>query len=161
MTSAASFDGATTAGNLTLVFSGTYVPNTVAWIEDYKYTPTLITPVNRRTNFWSSECVLDGKYPVLVHDWEIRCLVMATSTSSWISDFHDFFQVFTRTSSAINGSPQTISFNDGNSLSSVRIYLGPGYIESFELENPDSFYKSGAGVVRIKAVTSLIPSKVF
>lgn len=150
---------ATTAGNYTLVFSGTTLPNTFAWVEEFLTVMEMETPVNHRQNFWSTEIVLDGGYPAFSWRHTFSVYTEATTSSTPHQPLFNFLRLYTNATSAVHGTKQELTLTDVTS-SVVKIYFGPCYLESARLKNPDAFMKYRAGTMEFVFVGTSIPSVV-
>lgn len=157
MTSVASYDAATTAGNFTLVGSGVTFPNTFCWMEDFTTRPILATDVNVRQNFWASSVVLDGRYPALYFEHSFKMFCEATSTTTPFSQQVRLYTIFTSISSAINGNLQPLEIRDGNTAN-ARIHFGPSYLKDWEYD--EDFLKYGCGFFTLNWVSTNVPSVV-
>ena len=85
MTSVNSYGDATTAGNHTLVFSGTFLGD---WIDSYNSVPSKTTPTAVRQNFWAMNAILDNSYPALVHNHEFKLYTESGSLAGFLKRYH-------------------------------------------------------------------------
>ena len=138
---------ATTAGNYTLVFSGSSLGD---FVEDFKTTVRRNKGVQRRQNFWSTNVILDGKYPGVVWEHQIKIYVEKSSREA-------FFNEFTSLSSLILGDRQDLRINDVDS-GTAQYDFGKCYMKNFKLDTPDAFIKHPAGFFVLNFVGNEAPS---
>lgn len=153
-------DEASTAGRYSLTLSTTLtLPSTYSWIEHWNTTPQLQTPVNRRQNFWSTEVVLDGRYPAMAfeHTFLVFCEINTYGTPH--QALFDFYRAFTQITTAINGTAQNLRITVANTTT-VKVDFGACYLEDFSLSEPDSFLLYRAGLMELQFVGTQIPSVV-
>ena len=156
MTSVASFDGATTAGNFTLVFSGVRIPSSAwipgvnGWVETFRSEPSRLTPIARRQNFTAPNIILDGRFPAQVWDHEF---VLYTETGS----LGQFAEVLFKLQDEIRDLPVDLRIEDGDT-GDVIFEFGPCYINApASLEEPSELLMFRAGFIRISFVGSTRP----
>lgn len=147
MTSVASFDDATTAGNFTLVFSGVRIPSsaflsgTTGWVQSFKSRYERLTEIIRRQNFTSTIVINDGRFPAQV--WEHE-MVLYTETGSLgqqaelIYKFHD----------EIRGTSVPLRLEDGDTGNAV-IEFGNCLILPAEMDEPQELLLHRAGFIRV------------
>jgi len=156
MTSVASFDEATTAGNYTLVFSGVRIPSSAwipgvnGWVETFQSNPSRLTEIQRRQNFTSSIVLLDGRFPAQVWDHEF---VLYTETGS----LGQFAELFFKLQDEIRNDPVDLRIEDGDTGNAV-FEFGPCYINApASLEEPTELLMFRAGFIRISFVGNTRP----
>lgn len=156
MTSIASFESATTAGNFTLVFSGVripssaWIPGVIGWVESFRSNPSRLTPIARRQNFTSSIVILDGRFPAQVWDHEF---VLYTETGS----LGQFAEVLFRLQDEIRSEPVDLRIEDGDTGNAI-FEFGACYINApASLEEPSDLLMFRAGFIRISFVGNTRP----
>lgn len=85
MTSVNSYGDSTSAGNYTLVFSGTFLGD---WIDTYSSVPSKVTPTAVRQNFWATQVILDSSYPALVHSHTFKVYTESGSLAGYFKRYH-------------------------------------------------------------------------
>lgn len=149
MTSVASYDSATTAGNYTLVFSGTRLGG---WVDKFKSDVRRPVDIAERQNFWSSVVILDGSYPAFVWDHEFTLYTESGSLLGYVDKYFDLAaQFFTRTR------PLEIRFGD---TSSVAVNFGSCYMKPFGQGEPSDLLQHRAGMLQLKFVGTAVPTVV-
>lgn len=139
---------ATTAGNYTLLFSGSVVGT---WVENYKSTHARLTAVQPRTSFWSTQTLLDGSYPALVHTHDFVVYMEASTRETFIGSFHGLSDKHTGTAYPLaivsNYTPVTT------------IYFGLCYMsESPVLKQPENLLMQSAGFVSLRFIGNIKPT---
>lgn len=148
MTSVASFGGATTAGNYTLVCSGTRIGQ---WVESFRSATQRLTGVRKRSNFWSSVVFLDGYYPAQVYEHEFTLYTENGSLHGFIEDFFDM-------SDHIHGAPLPLAIHDGDTATVV-FNFGNCYMEDGpELQEPDQLLLQRAGFLVVRFIGATKPT---
>lgn len=150
MTSVASYGAATTAGNYTLVFSGTRV-GSLAWIEGYTSSMRRATEVVAQHPFWGSEAVLDGRYPALVWLHRFR-LHMVSSTRE------DFMETFFNLSQHYSAERQALGIFDGDTATVVASFGTCLMTESAVLEEPDELLSFAEGKITVNFIGTKKPT---
>jgi len=154
------FDEATTAGRYCLTWNTTLtLPSTYAWIENWNTTPSLQTAVNRRQNFWSTEVVLDGRYPAMAWEHNFRVYCEVNTYTSPHQALFDFYSKFTQVSTAIDGTARNLRITVAGTTT-VKVDFGAVYLENFSLEEPEAFMFHRAGFINLQFVGTSIPSVV-
>lgn len=155
MTSVASFEDATTAGNFTMIFSGVRIPSSAwipgvnGWVQSFNSKFERLTEIIRRQNFTSTIVLLDGRFPAQV--WEHE-LVLYTETGSIgqmaevIYKFHD----------EIQGLSAPLTINDGDTANAV-FEFGNCLILPAEMEQPTELLLYRAGFIRVTFVGNTRP----
>jgi len=146
MTSVASFDDATTAGNYTLTHSNSMLGN---WVDAFNSKFARLTDIARRQNFWASSVLLDGSFPAQVWDHTFRLYTEAGSLG-------EFYEKFLRLHDAIGSSPATLVINDGDTVNTV-IGFGLCYLSGADLEVPENFLLHRAGFITVAFVGNTRP----
>lgn len=154
------YGNAITGGNFTCIFSSINVPTTYSWVEEWSTTPNLLTSVNKRGNFWSRDVILDGGFPQLYWQHSLKMYTEATTSSTPFVELMNFFRIFTQVSTAIHGTAQLLTINDGDTAN-VRINFGQCYLENFSLEEPSGFSLYRGGRMVLEFCGTSIPSVVF
>ncbi len=147
MTSVASYDDATTAGNFTLIHSTVMLGN---WIEDFNSSFGRLTPIARRQNFWSSDIILDGRYPAQVWDHTFKLYTEGGSLGELYDKFLDIYD-------QIHSDPATLTINDGDTATEL-FQFGACYLEDASLETPEAFLKYNAGLITVTFVGNTRPT---
>jgi hypothetical protein len=151
MTSVASYEDATTAGNYTLTHSGVTLGN---WVNDYTSNPRLATEVQQRHNLWSTVVILDGSDPALVWDHEFTVYTESGS-------MHGFMNKYFETSNRFyvnRARPLRIQSGDTNS---VVIDFGNCYFVGQGLGEPSSLLLHRAGMLKLKFWGTQTPTVII
>ena len=146
MTSVASFGAATTAGNYTLVHSGTTIGN---YVDGFTTNFSRLTPINKRQNFWASTVILDGRFPAQEWSHEFSLYTEAGSIGG-------LYEKFLKIHDQIDGDPQLLVMNDGNTTNAVYEF-GQCYLEAAALGTPDQFNLHAAAKINVTFVGKTRP----
>jgi hypothetical protein len=138
MTSVASFGGATTAGNFTLIHSGATLGN---WVEGFNMDFKRLTPINERQNFWANEVILDGREPAIRWQHEFRLYTEAGSLGGLV-------EKFLLIQDQVDANPQLLTVNDGDTATVIYNY-GQCYITAAALDEPDEFNQYVAAMINV------------
>lgn len=147
MTSVASFDDATTAGNYTLIFSGVRIPSsawisgTNGWIQSFKSSYSRLTDIQRRQNYTSTIVILDGRYPAQV--WEHEFVLYTESGS-----LGQQAEILYKLHDEIDGVSYPLRMEDGDTGTAV-IEFGNCLILPASLDEPQELLLHRAGFVRV------------
>lgn len=110
MTSVASWDGASTAGNYTLVYSGITLG---LYAEDMKVTPRPNAEPNVRHNFWGTAPVIDNSDASQSYEWEITVITQGTTPGNLFNQYLTFMTYLT------DSTPRNTTINSGGSATVV------------------------------------------
>lgn len=139
---------ATTAGNYTLVCSGSTIGN---WVESFVTKERRLNEVTERTSFWSTTTRLDGSYPALIFKHTFTVYFEAASRELFAKAFFDITNHFHGV-----GSPL---FLISGYTSPVTIFFGNCYLtQEPQLKNPDALLLHSAGMISLEFTGTLVPS---
>jgi hypothetical protein len=147
VTSVASYGNATTAGNYTLVFSGTRLGD---WVETFKSGVSRPTEIAVRQNLWSTTVLLDGSYPAFSWDHEFVVYTESGSLRGYLDRYFSFArQFFSRT--------RPLELRAGDTTSVV-VDFGNCYMKPFTQENPGDLLLQRAGMIRLQFIGTAVPT---
>lgn len=146
MTSVNSYDSATSAGNYTLVFSGTFLGD---WIDSYSSVPAKATPTAVRQNFWANQVILDNSYPALVHN---HTFVLYTESGSLAGYFKRYHGLATH---LMKQRPYPLQIWSGTTTPVV-VDFGSCVLES--IENSEELLLYNAGKITLSFQGTQVPS---
>lgn len=149
MTSVNSYGEATTAGNFTLVHSGTALG---LWIDAWNTKARRLTEIAERQNFWSQQVILDGSYPALAWDHSFTVYSEANSLNTYINSY-------VALANRIQSRAYPLEIWSGTSTPVVW-YFGNCYLKDFGQEEPKDLMLHAAGMIRLNFVGTVIPSLV-
>jgi hypothetical protein len=157
VTSVASFDDATTAGNFTLVFSGIRIPSsawlsgTNGWVDSFNTNVVRFEAINRRQCYASTTVILDGRFPAFSFEHEF---VLYTETGS----LGQLVEAFNKLAfdEALRDVPVPLRLEDGDTGNAVVEY-GNCYLETAGLDQPSSLLLYRAGFLRVTFVGNTKP----
>ena len=144
MTSVASWGGATSAGNFTLVFSGTTLGK---WVQDFNVSGRRAVPVSARHNLWANNVVLDGSANAQEVRSEVRIYTEANTRTTYIGsvlDLNDY----------VVSNPQNLTINHGDT-STPAFDFGLVYLDEVRPDNELLLYR--AGFVTLTFIGTQIP----
>lgn len=147
MTSVASFDDATTAGNYTLIFSGIRIPSSAwlpgsnGWVQSYVSRFQRLTDINLRQNFTSTIVIQDGRFPA--QTWEHEFLIYTD-----VPSLQTFPEVIYQLHDEISDLPRPLMLNDGDTATTI-VSFGDCYIEPASLDEPSELLLFRAGLIRV------------
>jgi hypothetical protein len=147
VTSVASFDDATTAGNYTLIFSGVripssaWVPGAIGWVQNFTSSYERLTPINLRQNFTSTLVIQDGRFPA--QTWEHEFLLYTE-----VPSLQTMAEVLYKLHDEIRDLPVPLTLNDGDTATEV-VNFGDCYIEPASLDQPSELLLFRAGFIRV------------
>ena len=133
MTSVNSYGGATTAGNYTLVFSGTFMGD---WIDTYNSIPSKTTPTAVRQNFWATQVIIDSSYPALVHNHKFVLYTESGSFAGYLKRWHAL------PTQLLKNRPYPLQMWSGTTTPVV-VDFGNCVLESVENDNDLLQYRAG------------------
>lgn len=149
MTSVASYGAGTTAGNYTLVFSGTTLGK---WVVSFASEVSRVTPVNVRTSHWSTTTKLDGSYPA--KQWKHDITLYTEPTSLTREKFADQYFAF---SDWLLGAERPLHIVSGYTAPTT-IYFGLCLLaEPPKMSKPDELLLYEAGFIQLSFLGTTKP----
>jgi hypothetical protein len=147
MTSVASWGGATSAGNFTLIFSGTTLGK---WVQDFSIRASRMQPVSSRYNLWADNIVLDGSANAQQIRTEIKLYTEADSRTTYagsVMDLNDY----------VVSNPQQMTINHGDT-STPAVDFGFVYLDEVRPDRELLLYR--AGFVTLTFIGTQVPETI-
>lgn len=149
MTNVASWGGATTAGNFTLVFSGTTLG---FFVQNFSSEVTRATAVNVRHNFRANYVNLDGKDIAKVIKTDVVVYTQANTVTTHVGSVYGLTDFMV-------GDLQTLTINHGDSTTPA-IDFGYVYLEEVSPSRPSESLLYKAGFVTLTFVGTKVPEVI-
>jgi len=131
----------------TLAFSGSAVGDHV---YSSKSKSRMVARPSERQNYWSSQVVLDGRYPALVYDHDF---VVYRETEYRL----DYAKWYYELAQRIDGDPHALALKIGDD---VVVAFGDCYLLEPQQQEPDSLLLQAAGMVVVSFLGTSIPSVI-
>lgn len=109
-----------------------------------------LTEIAKVQNFWSSNVILDGRYPALVWEHEFLVSRVDSLVMNSYSSYIDF------ASGAVQGTPKPLHLIHPTAGSIIA--FGDTYFDSVTPQSPDQFLVATANIFKLKFIGNTKPS---